>query len=123
MLAKYVVIHKVNSPYHAQTISRVELSTKELKRFFEKTDSLSCTDWSLKLNDALWPYWTTFKTSIDTSPFPLVFRNACLLPLQLEYKSYWATKFLNFDFKAANEERLLLVNEMDEFWLGAYENS
>ena len=32
-------------------------------------------------------------------------------------------KLLNFDFKVAGEERLLKLNEMDEFCLDAYENA
>ena len=32
-------------------------------------------------------------------------------------------KLLNFDLKVAGEERLLKLNEMDEFSLNAYENT
>ncbi|XP_022852107.1 uncharacterized protein LOC111373777 [Olea europaea var. sylvestris] len=41
----------------------------------------------------------------------------------LEHRAYWAIRNLNFDLKAASEKRLLQLNEMNGFRLGAYENA
>nr|GFA47291.1 reverse transcriptase domain-containing protein [Tanacetum cinerariifolium] len=79
--------------------------------------------WSDKLEDALWAFRTTYKTSIGCTPYHLVYGKACHLPHEIEHKAYWALKHTNFDLRTAGDHRKLQLNELSELHDQAYENS
>nr|GEX70179.1 reverse transcriptase domain-containing protein [Tanacetum cinerariifolium] len=56
-------------------------------------------------------------------PLKLVYRKACHLPVELEYKAYWALKHANFDLKTAGDHRKIQINELNELRNQAYEKS
>ena len=85
--------------------------------------NLSRKYWSIKLDDALWAYRTTYKTPIGMSPYRIVFGKPCYLSLKLEYKDMWAIKKLNCDFQATKEKRLLQMNELEELRNEDYDNA
>lgn len=57
------------------------------------------------------------------SLYKLVFGKACHLPVVLDHKTYWVTYMLNFDMKLVGKQRILQLNELDEFRLGVFENA
>jgi len=114
------VKHRVATVYHPQSNGQVEVSNREIKRILEKTVSSARKDWSIKLDEALWAYRTTIKTPIGLSPFQLIYGKTCHLPVELEHKSYWALKLLNFDSKDAQKKRTLQLHKLEEIKLNAY---
>lgn len=123
LLAKYGVNHRIATTYHPQTSGQVEVSNREVKRILEKIMNPNRKNWSLKLEDTLWAYRTTYKTPIGMTPYQLVYEKACHLPIKLEHKAYRAIQKLNFVLTAAGEKRMLQLNELEESRLQAYENS
>nr|GEZ27782.1 reverse transcriptase domain-containing protein [Tanacetum cinerariifolium] len=125
IMSKYEVTHRLSTTYHPQKSGQVEVTNHGFKRILERTVGENRALWSDKLEDALWAFRTAFKTSVGYTPYQLVYRKACHLPLELEleHKVFWALKYANLDLKTVGDHRKLQLNELSELRDQAYENS
>ncbi|GJT70297.1 reverse transcriptase domain-containing protein [Tanacetum coccineum] len=73
--------------------------------------------------DALWAFKTAYKTPTGCTPFTLVYGKSCHLPVEIEYKAYWALKQCNMDHTAAAKNHFMELNELMELGDEAYENT
>ena len=80
-------------------------------------------DLSSKLLDSLWAYRTAYKTILGMSPYRLVYGKACHLPVEIEYKAWWAIQNLNIDMNRVGLKRMLEIEELEELRNDAYFNS
>ena len=55
-----------------------------MKRIHEKTVSPTQKDWSKGLYEALWAYRTTFKVTVQSTPFTLVYGTEAIFPVEKE---------------------------------------
>nr|GEV72122.1 reverse transcriptase domain-containing protein [Tanacetum cinerariifolium] len=94
VMSKYGVTHRLATAYYPQTSGQVEVSNREL----------------------------LIRHPLGT-PYKLVYRISCHLPIELEHKAYWALKHVNFDLKTTGDHQKLQLNELNELRDQAYENS
>ncbi|GJY16583.1 hypothetical protein Tco_0387005 [Tanacetum coccineum] len=86
--------------------SRIEVSKEFWRDGREKTIGPQVR----QEDDALW-LLGPLTTPIGCTLYKLVYGKACHLPVELEYKAYWALKHANFDLKTAGDHRKLQLNE------------
>nr|GEX06087.1 reverse transcriptase domain-containing protein [Tanacetum cinerariifolium] len=123
--------------YHAGNFVVKGISSQQKSKFFKDTISgmtpfclkfvliksskgKNHASWSDKLDDALWAFRTVYKTLIGCTPYKLVYRKACHLPIELEHKAYWALKHANFNLKTTGDHRKIQINEVNELRDQAY---
>nr|GEY65241.1 reverse transcriptase domain-containing protein [Tanacetum cinerariifolium] len=104
VMLKYGVTHRLAIAYHPQTSGQVEVSNCGLKRILERTVGENHAFWSDKLDDAIWDFRIAFKTPIGCTPYKLVYKKACHLPIEFEHKAYWALKHCNYDLLTAGDQ-------------------
>nr|GEV41100.1 reverse transcriptase domain-containing protein [Tanacetum cinerariifolium] len=120
VISKYGVTHRLSTAYHPQTSGQVEVSNRGLKRILERMVGENRASWSEKLDDALWAFRTAYKTPIGCTPYKLVYGKSCHLPIELEHKSYWALKHVNFNLKTAGDHWKIFLGKLKTRWSGPF---
>ena len=86
------------------------MSNREIKQILSKMVNANRTDWSRRLDDALWAYEKAYKTPIGMSPYQLVHSKTFHFPVELEHMVMWAMKKLKIDLNEEVEQRLTGLN-------------
>ncbi|XP_021727790.1 uncharacterized protein LOC110694898 [Chenopodium quinoa] len=94
LLDRYGVSHKRGIAYHPQTSGQAEITNR-----------------------------TAFKTPIGTTPYKLVYGKDCHLLVEMEHRTHWAIKQINFDLHSAVEQRLLELHELEDLRMNAYDSA
>ncbi|RYA42855.1 hypothetical protein DD606_25405 [Enterobacter cloacae complex sp. GF14B] len=82
LLNEFMVIHNKSAPYHPQANEQAEHTNKILSSVLTKVVSLGRTDWEMNLHAALWAYRVSFKTTLNATPFNLVYGLDAILPIE-----------------------------------------
>ena len=114
VMKEYSIRHRKSSPYHPQANGQAEVTNREIDAILTKIVQLHKKDWSSRLNEAAWAYRTTQKTTTGFTPFQLVYGKTIVMPIDFEHKTLRTTLELNLSLPAAQEERILRLNSLDE---------
>jgi len=79
-------------------IRQVKISNREIKKILERIVQPNRKDWSHQPDDALWAHRTAYKVPLGMFPYRPVFGKMCHLPVEIEYRAYWAVRACNIDF-------------------------
>jgi transposase InsO family protein len=122
-LSEVGVDHWIVIPYNPQTSGQAETSNKQIKTMLQKIMNQMGISWRSKLSEALWAYRMAYKTPIDMTPYQLVYRKTCDLPVELEHKAFRAIKKWNMDHKVAGTKRKIQIAKLEEWREKAYHSA
>ena len=83
----YAVVHRKSTSYYPQANDLAESTNKILQTILKKIVNKNWTYLDDKLQSALWAYRTTFKKSIQSTPFRLAFGLEAVMPIQSQVPS------------------------------------
>ena len=80
-------------------------------------------DWTSRLQEVVWAYRTTWKTTTGFTPFEILYGKVAILPIEFEHKTLRTTLTLDIDLPVTQRERLLHLNSLDEMRKTALEHT
>ena len=108
---------------HPQANGQVEVTNQEIGAILTIIVHLHHRDWNRRLPRAIWAYRTTWKTTLGFTPFKLLYGKVAMLPIEFEHKTLCTTLDFNISLPAAQQERLLYLNSLDEIRKRALERT
>ena len=81
------MVHKKSTQYYPQANGLAESTNKTLQNILKKIVNENRTDWDTNLYSALWAYRTSYKTSIQSTPFRLAFGLEAVMPVEFQVPS------------------------------------
>ena len=81
---------------HPQANEQAESSNNILCTFLTKIIETSRIDWNMKFHSALWAYIFSYKTSVGTTPFNMVFGLDAILPFEFLLPTLRVAQNLNW---------------------------
>ena len=108
--------------YNTPANGLTEAFNKTLCNLLKKMVKCSKRDWHERIGEALWAYWTTYRTSTHATPYSLVYGIEAVLPLERQIPSLW----IAIQERLTNEEntqlRLEELEALDEKRLEAQQH-
>ena len=87
LLSKLKIKHRYSTPYYPQANGAVEKVNGLIVKNLTKLVQDKVRTWDRYLDDTLWAYRVSYKSSTGFTPFYLVYGKEALLPIELEIKS------------------------------------
>ena len=87
LMKQYNIRHKKSSPYHPQANGKAEVTNHELENILTKIIYFHHRDWTSRLQEVVWSYRTTWKTTIGFTPFELLYGKVAMLLIEFEHKN------------------------------------
>ena len=121
-MEEYKIRHRKYSPYHPQANGQFEVTNQELEHILTKIVALHKRDWAARLLEALWAYMTAWKSTTGFTPFELLYGTVAVMPIEFEHKTLRTTLELNIALHVVQKDRILHLNELDEWRKSALHN-
>ena len=116
------MVSSIKWPPHTilRPVVHIELDNREIKTILRSGERTLTERIGLSAFGLLMGIQNNIQNILGMSPYRLVYGKACHLPVEIEYKAWWAVKKLNLDMGRAGLKRLLDINELKELWNDAY---
>ncbi|KAM2346943.1 hypothetical protein ACFXTH_010619 [Malus domestica] len=107
-------------PYYPQANGQAEASNKVLIGILEKIIKEKPGIWHLKLNEALWAYRTSLRSTIGTTPYALTYGHDAILPVELSINSLRTIEQSSLFNAEYNQSMRQKLEDLEEARLDAY---